>query len=72
MGSLRYAQKSWRTQLKRGRFSQVIAWQGRYQTRGPYRPLKYTEVNQWTHWDGTGLSHAEKCGWLVVAKATGS
>ena len=18
---------------------------------------------QWTHWDGTGLSHAKKCGW---------
>lgn len=31
----------------------------RDQTHGPYRPLKYTEVSQWTHWDGTGLSHAK-------------
>ena len=53
-GARRYSRTLWDVMVLTG-YREV----GRHQTYGPYRPLKYTEVNQWTHWDGTGLSHAK-------------
>lgn len=60
--SLRDTLDEWAAHVKRRNDSHKYMRGGACITLGPYRPLKYTEVNQWTHWDGTGLSHAKKCG----------